>query len=475
MLFNSIHFLLFGPICILIYFSLPLRYRTVWLFAISLYFYAIFKVVYLSLLIFCFLGTKFFVDRMVDAKTNASKLTYLNIAVLGNLSLLFLFKYLDFFIKVINEISGHSFCEPESLPAVGIILPMGISFFTLQAISYAVDVYRGTVPKAESYFQFGLFISFFPQLVAGPIIRAGDMLHQFLVPTEYKRENLILGLRQILAGFFKKTFVADPISVLIDPIYARPDDYSGFAMWLAAFLFSVQVYCDFAGYSDVAIGLGRILGFQIPVNFQRPFLSGTITELWRRWHISFSSWLRDYVYISLGGSRVSTLRVYLNLFITTFVSGIWHGADWTYVLWGAIHASMMVFEKLIFQFAWTKQKWNKVPRLIQVFYPFGIFIIAAILFRSRDTLDRSGLENAFFMLKSAFFGKTGIIPEIPIPVVLAIFLLFASEIWQEFYQSTWEKLWNNEKLVILLTVCMYIVCFAIYSVSASQQFIYFQF
>ncbi len=476
MLFNSTHYFIFAPIVIFLYFTLPKRFQGILLFLVSLYFYAIFKVPFLILLIFSFVLTKLAVDAMVRTENQTKKMLWLSVSIWSNLGLLFIFKYLDFSISSWNLYFGLNPCDTAYIPLVGIILPMGISFFTLQAVSYAVDVYRGVVKPAKSIFHFGLFLSFFPQLVAGPILRASDVLHQFLEPKEFQRDNLHKGLKQFFWGVFKKTFIADPITAVIDPVFADPTIYSGGTLWIAAMLFGVQIYCDFSGYSDIAIGTGRIMGFQIPKNFDRPYLSGTLTELWRRWHISFSSWLRDYVYITLGGNRRGELFAYFNLFITTFVSGIWHGADWTYVLWGATHAFMMVVEKFLFKFKTIKNAWEKVPRWLQPIYPLSIFLVAIFFFRARPTETiPQGIDVSFQMMKQAFTFSEGKSQEVSLSLLFVIAILFFVDIVQNNKEDALDFL--TERPLVLYTICaaMYIVSFLIYSVAVSSPFVYFQF
>ncbi|BDA79538.1 membrane-bound O-acyltransferase family protein [Leptospira kobayashii] len=476
MLFNSAHYFIFAPIVILFYFVFPKRFQTLWLFVVSLYFYAIFRVPFLLLLIFSFVVTKLAVDAMERTDKRGSKIFWLNVSIWSNLGLLFVFKYLDFSISAWNSLFGLKECDPGFVSSLGIILPMGISFFTLQAVSYAVDVFRGVVQPAKSIFHFGLFISFFPQLVAGPILRATDVLSQFLEPKEFQKENLVKGLKQLFWGVFKKTFIADPVSYAIDPVFADPSSYSGAAIWVSGILFGVQVYCDFSGYSDIAIGTARILGFHIPKNFDRPFLSGTLGELWRRWHISFSSWLREYVYIFLGGSKRGEITTYINLFITTFVSGIWHGADWTYIIWGAVHAAVMVVERFAFKFKAIKNAWDSVPRAIQPIYPFFVFIVTIFFFRARPTpAYPNAVDVSFLMLGRAFTLPEGLMLDLPISLILVIGFLFFVDIVQNNKEDYFDFI--TERPLFLYTICsvMYITAFLIYSVTVSSPFLYFQF
>jgi D-alanyl-lipoteichoic acid acyltransferase DltB (MBOAT superfamily) len=302
------------------------------------------------------------------------------------------------------------------------------------------------------------------------------MLHQFLEKQDFKKENLYPGLRQAFWGVFKKTFIADPLSYAIDPVFASPGSYDSYAIWLVACLFSVQIYCDFSGYSDIAIGTGRILGFDIPKNFIRPFLSGTISELWRRWHISFSSWIRDYVYITLGGNKRGVFLSYVNLFVTMFVSGIWHGADWNYIIWGFCHAGFMVFERFIFKFKAIENGWNRVPYYLRPLYPFLIFSFSMLYFRAKPL---EGFSNSAavgnFMVQHGFSGFNGLFPEIPIALYVLIGVLFFVEILQNKKEEIFDSIMNRP--IVLYSTCaiLYLVSIIIYSVTKSQPFVYFQF
>ncbi|PKA15325.1 MBOAT family O-acyltransferase [Leptospira haakeii] len=476
MLFNSLHYLFFAPIVILVYFLVPSRFQKLWLLVTSLYFYAVFRVPFILLLIYS-IGITYFCTLWMDkSESRFGKLFFLNIAIWGNLSLLYFFKYLDFSFTVWNTILGLVPCEPYYAYPSGILLPMGISFFTLQAIAYAVDVYHKKVKRAESLFQFGLFLSFFPQLVAGPIIRAQDMLHQFLDTYTFKKENLLPGIRQLAWGLFKKTFVADPIAAVIDPVFADPLHYGWFSLAVTGSLYIIQMYCDFSGYSDVAIGTGRIMGFHIPINFRQPFLSQTVSEFWRRWHISFSSWLKEYVYIFLGGNKKGVSRTYINLFLTTFVSGIWHGADWNFVVWGFVHASLMVIERFAFSFERIKNYWDKIPSTIKVAYPFTIFGISMYFFRARPV---EGIGNSvqvgWAMVSRMFSGVEGDFLPVPLSVLSTVFILMLGDYLMEKETPWAKKLFENRVWVYGISGILISICFILYSVTVSAPFLYFQF
>ena len=475
MLFNSVHFFIFLPIVLYIYFSISLKKQKFWLLISSLYFYAAFKIPFLFLLIFCILHTYLFTFFVSETRNIRLKKFFLFGSILGNLSILYFFKYIDFSITSYNTILGLNPSEKKYIAPLGVILPMGISFFTLQAISYSVDVYRGVISIHKNLWNFSLFLSFFPQLVAGPIIRAKTILHQFEEKHHFSQENFYEGLKKITFGFYKKVLLADPISQIVDPIYASPSDYSWYVMWIAVFLFAIQIYCNFSGYSDIAIGTAKIMGFSIPENFHRPFLSINLSELWKRWHISLSSWLKDYIYIPLGGSQKGSFFTYLNLFITMTISGLWHGAGATVVLWGVFHASFSVIEKFLFGFKKIKTFYKKIPFYIQWLYPFFIFSFALFFFRAKGTEDHSGIEISFLMIKRAFSLISNESINIPFSVLFNIGILFIIEISKELNLKFIHKLENNRKLIYFLSSIILTLCFLIFSVSVSSPFIYFQF
>lgn len=477
MLFNSVHFFIFLPVVLAVYFLLSHQLaKRIWLLCASLYFYAIFRVPFLLLLVFCFTFTYSVVYWMSRARSRPARIFLLNLAIWGNVSLLYFFKYIDFSFAVWNALLGLAPCDSWYAQAPGVLLPMGISFFVLQAVAYSVDVYRNEVAPAKSFLQFVLFKSFFPQLVAGPIIRAKDCMDQFLEGKTWNTENFQLGLRQLVLGFFKKTLIADPISVLVDPIFHNPGAYDWISMWIAGGFFSLQVYCDFAGYSDIAIGSARMLGYHLPKNFDRPFLSSTVTEFWRRWHISYGSWMRDYLYIPLGGSRVSAPRAYFNVFITMFVSGIWHGADWTFVVWGTIHAVVMVFEKFVLGFVPVKNAWDRVPRLLRAVYPFFIFTLSMFFFRARTIPGfEGGVDVAYYMVMKGFSFADGKLAQVPAALAGLVVLLFAIESFKERNEGAFDRLFARPWVLYSLSFVLLGVCLLIYSVTVSQQFLYFQF
>ena len=279
--------------------------------------------------------------KLEQAKEHWRKRLYLGLSLGANLGLLFFFKYYNFFNKAVGDVLAPLGYE-YSYSLLNILLPVGISFYTFQTLSYTIDVYRGQQKAQRHFGKFALFVSFFPQLVAGPIERSTQLMPQFDKQFDFDYERITHGLRQMFWGLFKKVVIADRVAVIVNQVYNNPSEYDGFALALATFFFAFQIYCDFSGYSDIAIGCARVFGFDLMVNFNKPYYAKTISEFWKRWHISLSTWFRDYVYIPLGGNRTVKWRWYYNLFITFFISGIWHGANWTFVIWGALHGGYLI-------------------------------------------------------------------------------------------------------------------------------------
>ena len=269
------------------------------------------------------------------------KRKWLYLSLLTNLGILFGFKYFNF----INDNLQQLFDQINvfyNVPAFDVLLPVGISFYTFQTLSYTIDVYNGKTKAQKHLGVFAVFVSFFPQLVAGPIERSHRLLPQFFIKHEFNYDRVRHGLQQMIWGFFKKVVIADRLAIVVDGVYNNLDDYSGLALIVATIFFTFQIYCDFSGYSDIAIGSARVMGFELMDNFKRPYFSKSISEFWKRWHISLSTWFRDYLYIPLGGNKVVKWRWYYNLFITFLVSGFWHGANWTFIAWGALHGIYLI-------------------------------------------------------------------------------------------------------------------------------------
>lgn len=353
MLFNSLHFLIFFPIVVGIYYLIPQKIRSYWLLAASYYFYMCWNAKYVLLLLFSTVVTyvsgillEKFAKNEKNTGGGVKRKLCIAASFILNLFILFVFKYLDFCIDSLNQILGHLHIALNA-PAYDLLLPVGISFYTFQALGYTMDVYRGEIYAEKNFFRYALFVSFFPQLVAGPIERSKNLLRQLDKPAKPCFDSLRDGFLLMLWGYFMKVVLADRIAVFVDTVYGDFETYTGVYLIVATVLFAVQIYCDFSGYSVIAMGAAKILGIGLMENFDAPYLSVSVAEFWRRWHISLSSWFRDYLYIPLGGSRRGKTRKYVNLLLTFGVSGLWHGADWSYVIWGLLNGAWQIIGDLL--------------------------------------------------------------------------------------------------------------------------------
>lgn len=355
MLFNSLVFIFFLLIVLVLFYLSPHRFRWMLLFVASIIFYAAWDPRLLFLLLFTILVN--YLTTRLFFRYPAHKKALLAAAALINFGILFAFKYANFFVGTLAFLCQR-WGIPSPLSELHILLPMGISFYTFQAMGYTIDVYRGNQDCEKNFFKFTFFITFFPQLVAGPIERASNLMPQLFTRKKFQAENFVSGMKFLLFGFFKKIVIADRVAVAVNTVYNNPTHHAGLASIIATFLFAFQIYCDFSGYSDIAIGCAKMLGVNLMQNFKQPYLSKSIREFWRRWHISLSGWFKDYLYFPLGGSRVSKSRHYFNTMVTFLVSGLWHGANWTFVLWGALHGLFQVAGDLL---ARLVRKIKKVP------------------------------------------------------------------------------------------------------------------
>jgi len=341
MLFNSFEFVWFFPLVVGLYFALPPRFRWILLLAASYYFYMSWRVAYIVLILSSTL-VDYLAGRAMEGQKNRNRRRVLLTASLtANLGILFTFKYYDFALDSLQT-AFAPWGMFAHLPELEVLLPVGISFYTFQSLSYTIEVYRGNRGAERHLGIFALYVAFFPQLVAGPIERPDRLLPQFRQVNAFEADRMLRGLKRMGWGFVQKMVIADRLAMWVDPVYASPQDYPGVTLAMATVFFSFQIYCDFAGYSDIAIGSAQIMGYELMENFRAPYFSRSPTEFWRRWHISLSSWFRDYLYIPLGGSRVSDRRRRLNIVAVFLLSGLWHGAAWTFVLWGGMHGLLML-------------------------------------------------------------------------------------------------------------------------------------
>jgi len=343
MLFNSLEFLIFLPIVLLVTFVLPKNIRYIWLLIASYYFYMCWNAGYVLLILFSTvitwlggLGIEWCKHRdWEEAKVVKGKKVCVAVGVILNIGILGYFKYTNFLLDNLRSLFATLHIE-MNIPRADILLPVGISFFTFQALGYLIDVYRDDIYAEKNFLRYALFVSFFPQLVAGPIERSKNLLKQLATPAKYELENIKEGIWIMLYGYFLKVVLADRIAVFVDTVYGAYHQYKGMYLLVASILFAIQIYCDFYGYSVIAQGSARMFGYRLMDNFNAPFFAQSVSELWRRWHISLNSWFRDYLYITLGGNRKGNFRKNINLLIVFFISGLWHGANWTYVVWDCL-------------------------------------------------------------------------------------------------------------------------------------------
>lgn len=406
MLFNSFNFLVFFVVVSVLYFVLPHKVRWMMLLIASYIFYMAWRPELIVLIVFSTLTNYVIGHKIYQSKDKKRRKNLLILSLIINFGLLFVFKYLVFINNsFISVFQGLGYTYP--IKKFDIILPMGISFYTFQAAAYTIDVYRGEIKPVRNYGKFSLFITFFPQLVAGPIERSKNLLPQFYKKHYFDVDRVVLGLKIMMWGFFKKVVIADRLAVAVNTVYNASQYYSGLTFIFVTTLFAFQIYCDFSGYSDIAIGCAKVLGFDLMRNFDRPYLSKSVREYWRRWHISLSSWFMDYIYIPLGGNRKGKPTQYRNLMITFLVSGLWHGANWTFVLWGGLHGLFIVMGNITDGFCSKIKRffgWNRnfistgIFNAISVLCTFGLVVFAFILFRANT------IGDAIFIVKHLLWG-----------------------------------------------------------------------
>lgn len=469
MLFNSIAFLLFFPILCALYFCIPasqLRLRNLLLLVASYYFYMNWDPAYALLLLTSTVITYLAALGIGYFKEKRKKKICLVSSLVLNLAILFLFKYFNFLamnIETALQASGFA----VNMPKFALLLPVGISFYIFQALGYSIDVYRGTVKIERDFPTYALFVSFFPQLVAGPIERSQNLLPQFKQQHRFDYDAVMSGVKLMVWGYFMKLVLADRCGIYVDTIFNNVDKHNGGSYLVASLLFPFQIYGDFAGYSLIAIGVARVLGFRLMENFHRPYFACTIGEFWHRWHISLSTWFKDYVYIPLGGNRVGKLRNYFNLLITFVISGIWHGANWTFLCWGTIHGILLCIEKA---FGISKQKYTGAKKSFHWAATFVLVCFAWILFRANN------LSDAVSVVTGIFTNLGTPKPEYAnfMAIGLAMTVLLTKEFADEF---NWKirvadsKSWLVRHIYLIIMIA-YIILFG---VLGGDQFIYFQF
>ena len=494
MLFNSIHFLIFFPIVVALYLVLPRKAKSVWLLLSSYYFYMAWNPKYIVLILFTTVVTYVCGLLIGRQKTAAKKKLCMAIGFTLNFGLLFFFKYFDFFLHNLSRALSVFGISAIDNP-FDFLLPVGISFYTFQAVGYCIDVYRGEIKAERNFIRYALFVSFFPQLVAGPIERSKNLLSQIdRVEKErlWNRDKIVSGAGMMLWGLFMKMVIADRVSIFVDNIFANIYAIGTVETVAGALGFSLQIYADFAGYSAIAIGAARVMGFELMENFNTPYFATSIADFWHRWHISLSTWFRDYLYIPLGGNRKGTFRKYLNVMITFLVSGLWHGAAWGYVLWGGLHGAYQIIGALLKP---VREKLVKVFRMKKESFSFhfGQILITDCLVVFAWIFFRAGSLGTAFEYISKMFGRPDLWalfdeslftfglerPEMGI-LAAAVLALFAVSVIRykkgidigEFLLG--QDLWFRWVALIVLIIC--IIVFGEYGINFdSGKFIYFDF
>ena len=391
MLFNSLQFMFFFPAVTLLYFLLPLRFRWMLLLVSSSYFYMAFVPAYILILFFTIL-VDYVAGIFIENAVGSRRKTYLLLSIAANVGVLVIFKYFNF----VNENLGvlaKALDWNYPLKPLALVLPIGLSFHTFQSLSYTIEVYRGHQRAERHLGIFALYVMFYPQLVAGPIERPQNLLHQLKEEYAFDYVRVRDGLLLMLWGLFKKVVIADRLALYVNEVYTHPSLYHGLPVIIATYFFAFQIYCDFSGYSDIAIGAAQVMGVKLMDNFHRPYFSKSIAEFWKRWHISLSSWFRDYVYIPMGGGRVPVGQWYCNLLVVFLISGLWHGANWTFVVWGLLHGCYMVISSVTAGARASISRFvglDRVPqlqKLLQVFCTFHLVLFAWIFFRAASVSD----------------------------------------------------------------------------------------
>ena len=477
MLFNSIAYLSFFLVVGLLHFALPHRYRWLLLLAASYAFYMSWNAAYLGLILASTAIDYTVGRRMAKAPGPRARRGLLLVSLVANLGMLFVFKYWGFFNDSMRALSSAAGVRWE-LPELDVLLPVGISFYTFQTLSYTIDIYRGSLQPERHLGRFALYVAFFPQLVAGPIERASRLLPQIDVVKAWDWDRVRSGAELFLWGLFKKVVIADRVSIYVDAVYGNVDFHNPSSYWIATYLFAIQIYCDFSGYSDMAIGSAKILGFDLMENFRRPYFATSMTEFWRRWHISLSTWLRDYLYIPLGGNRYGVTATYRNLLVTMLLGGLWHGASWNFVIWGALHGGLLAASRATLP--WRDRLYSSagVPvvlrNAVRMAITFHLACLGWIFFRAETLADSATIVGGMLGLGSAYAA-----PFVDVDVLLnaslGIAVLLVVQVWQERFGAVRDSLARGPVWVQWAGAYGLVLAISLLGVEAGAQFIYFQF
>lgn len=453
------------------------KWRWLLLLVSSCYFYMSFIPIYILILGFTIV-IDYYAGMLIEKREGKTRKLFLVMSLIANIGVLAYFKYFNFLNDNLTYLLNDLHYK-NPFPYLKMILPIGLSFHTFQAMSYTIEVYRGK-QKAETNFGiYALYVMFYPQLVAGPIERPQNILHQFYEKHSFNYEDAKEGLKQVLWGFFKKLAVADRAAIYVNTVYSSPQHQSGLTLFVATVFFAFQIYCDFSGYSDMAIGFARIMGFKLMTNFNRPYFSRSISEFWRRWHISLSTWFSEYLYISLGGNRVSVPRWFFNLLFTFLISGLWHGANWTFVLWGLLNGVYLVLSIILKKpRAWMEKKsglinFPKFNDLLQVLFTFLLITISWVLFRANTLTDGMYIIRHMLTFKGPLWYNNA--PDTIIYPIIGIVLMLFVEHNIEFHHKKLTLLHNSNWFVKNLSYAFLVIIILLMGVFDGGQFIYFQF
>ena len=482
MQFTSLSYLIFLPLVFILYWLLPSKHRWMLLLTSSAVFYLTWTQVYAVLIVITTLSTYLAGLALDNPKFSKQRKSILLMGILIPLGQLFFFKYAGFFGSIVSDLKA--LVTGTGLGSMfKLMLPVGISFYTFQTIGYVVDVYKGTMNAEKHLGYYALFVTFFPQLLSGPIARARLLLPQLKKEKTFDYTQATTGLKMMAWGFFKKLVIADYLAITVNQVYDHVQAYTGFALVLATLLFSIQIYCDFSGYTDIAIGTAKLLGIDLMKNFDSPYFSKSIKEFWSRWHISLSTWFREYVYFPLGGNRVKVPSYLLNLFLTFLISGLWHGANWTFILWGAMHGTFMIIEALMDRYFKPKSSQHKLfITIFKTIWTFTLVSLAWVLFRANSVEDAFTVYTNLFngilqfgpYLQSGFKAMRFSDPDL-FRLALILPVLFIVDVLN-LKKSVIDRI-QTKPLILRWSVYVLFGLLAImtYTLASSSNFIYFKF
>lgn len=500
MTFQSFKFLVFFPIVVVVYFAIPFRYRRIFLLIVSYYFYMCFKPEYVVILFVSTLLDYYLGLQISKCQEQRKRKKLLVLGTIHNIGLLACLKYLDFFNESLQFILNQVNIFYESA-AIEILLPVGISYYILKKSSYLIDVYREPRDVEKKLITFALYVSFFPEIMAGPIDRAKKLIPQFYKKNEFDYKRVTDGLKLMAWGFFKKLVIADRLALYVNEVYNNPTQFEGLSLVMATVYFSFQVYCDFSGYSDIAIGIGKVMGFDLMENFNRPYFSKSIGEFWKRWHISLSTWLMDYLFLPIAystsrkiksprlmGVKAESWSYIIGSIITMFICGLWHGSQWTYIIWGAFHGFYLAFSFITRKIRGKIRKKLQIKKnsfilkLFRITVTFSFVTFAWIFFRADSISDAVYIITHLFSGWAVIFNIPGLLQaltfgllkkELAVAAVSVLFMLFVHIVRKN---DTIEQLISKQKAVlrwsIYLVMLLWILVFA---ESGGEDFIYFQF